>query len=63
MSTRDATREQTETAPKAIPQAPSPIQLRRPGGTRILTRCMGYLRPYWRYVAGSYLLMLINIFN
>jgi ABC-type multidrug transport system fused ATPase/permease subunit len=39
---------------------PTPIPLRRPGGTRTLVRCMRYLRPYWRYVTGAYLVMLIN---
>jgi hypothetical protein len=33
---------------------PEAIRLRRPGTARILLRCMGYLRPYWRYVVGSY---------
>jgi len=27
---------------------------------RVLLRCLGYLRPYWPLVAGSYLLLLIN---
>jgi ABC-type multidrug transport system fused ATPase/permease subunit len=45
---------------RSAAQAPAPIQLRRPGGTRTLMRCMRYLRPYWPYVAGSYLLLLIN---
>jgi len=39
---------------------PAPIKLRRPGSRRILLRCMGYLRPYWAFTAGSYLLLLIN---
>lgn len=39
---------------------PAPIQLRRPGGGRTLVRCLGYLRPYWGFVLGSYLLLLIN---
>jgi len=38
----------------------SPIQLRRPGGVRILRRCLAYLRPYWPYVAGAYLFLLLN---
>ena len=45
---------------KDATETPTPIQLRRPGGTRTLMRCMGYLRPYWRYVTGSYLVLLIN---
>jgi len=47
------------TTRKDATQTPTPIQLRRPGGTRTLMRCMGYLRPYWRYVTGSYLVLLI----
>ena len=43
-----------------IPDIPAPIQLRRPGTTRTLARCMSYLRPYWTLVAGSYLLLLAN---
>jgi ABC-type multidrug transport system fused ATPase/permease subunit len=30
----------------------------RPGSVRILLRCYGYLRPYWRPIAGAYLLLL-----
>ncbi|HSR35042.1 MAG TPA: ABC transporter transmembrane domain-containing protein, partial [Anaerolineae bacterium] len=30
----------------------------KPGGGRILLRCYGYLRPYWRLTAGAYLLVL-----
>ena len=43
-----------------IVDTPSPIKLRRPGARHTLFRCMGYLRPYWAFVAGSYLLLLIN---
>jgi len=39
---------------------PEPIKLRRPGARHTLFRCMGYLRPYWAFVVGSYLLLLIN---
>jgi len=39
---------------------PAPIQLRRLGGGRTLVRCLSYLRPYWGFVLGSYLLLLIN---
>jgi len=39
---------------------PSPIQLRRPGGGRIVLRCLSYLRPHRALVVGSYLLLLIN---
>ena len=39
---------------------PPPIALRQPGATRILARCLIYLRPYWYFTAISYLLLLIN---
>jgi ATP-binding cassette subfamily B protein len=32
--------------------------MRVPGGGRILARCFGYLRPYWRLTAGVYLALL-----
>jgi ABC-type multidrug transport system fused ATPase/permease subunit len=38
----------------------APIELRRAASLRVLLRCLGYLRPYWRFVAGSYVLLLIN---
>ena len=38
----------------------APIQLRRPGSTKTLLRCLSYLRPYWPLVAGSYVLVLAN---
>ena len=41
-------------------EASPPIRLRRQGGGHILARCLGYLRPYWAYSAGGYLLLLIN---
>ena len=34
--------------------------MRQPGGRRTLLRCLGYLRPYGAFVAGSYLLLLVN---
>jgi ATP-binding cassette subfamily B protein len=37
-----------------------PLSLRQPGGTRIILRCLGYLRPYWTYSAAAYLLLLLN---
>lgn len=40
--------------------APAPIQLRRPGTTKIVGRCLRYLRPYWHYTVISYLLLLSN---
>ena len=39
---------------------PSPIHLRRPGGGRIVLRCLSYLRPHRAPVVGAYLLLLIN---
>jgi ATP-binding cassette subfamily B multidrug efflux pump len=41
-------------------ELPPPVQLRRPGSGRTLWRCMSYLRPYWPFVLGSYLLLLGN---
>jgi ATP-binding cassette subfamily B multidrug efflux pump len=38
----------------------APVELRRAGSGRILLRCLGYLRPYWAYVAASYVLLLIT---
>ena len=36
----------------------------REEGDRILLRCFGYLRPYWRLTAGAYLIVLgINAIN
>ena len=36
----------------------------REGNRRILLRCFGYLRPYWRLTAGAYLIILgINALN
>jgi len=37
-----------------------PIHLRRPGGMRIVLRCLSYLRPHRALVVGAYLLLLIN---
>ena len=37
-----------------------PLRLRQPNSRTILTRCLGYLRPYWRFSAAAYLLLLIN---
>ncbi len=39
---------------------PNPIQLRRFGDSRVFYRCLSYLRPYWRYVVGSYAFLLFN---
>ncbi|MBN1179336.1 MAG: ABC transporter ATP-binding protein, partial [Anaerolineae bacterium] len=38
----------------------TPISLRQPGGTRVILRCMGYLRPYWLYSTAAYLLLMLN---
>jgi ABC-type multidrug transport system fused ATPase/permease subunit len=43
-----------------LADTPAPIQLRRPGTTKIVRRCLRYLRPYWHYTAISYLLLLSN---
>ena len=43
-----------------VVKAPAPVRLRRPGGRRIVLRCLSYLRPYRALVLGSYLLLLIN---
>jgi ATP-binding cassette subfamily B protein len=37
---------------------PSAISLPAPGAGRILWRCYGYLRPYWRLTSAAYLAML-----
>ncbi len=37
-----------------------PLPLRQPNSRKILARCLNYLRPYWRYTAAAYLLLLIN---
>jgi len=39
---------------------PGPVHLRRPGGGRIVLRCLSYLRPHRALVVGAYLLLLIN---
>ncbi|MBN1579148.1 MAG: ABC transporter ATP-binding protein [Anaerolineae bacterium] len=36
------------------------LPLRRPGSTKILLRCLGYLRPYWPHIVGAYVLLLAN---
>jgi ATP-binding cassette subfamily B protein len=38
----------------------APLPLRRPGGGRILLRCLGHLRPYRSFVVASYLLLLVD---
>ncbi len=37
---------------------PIPLPWRTPGAGRVLKRCYGYLRPYWRWTLGVYLLVL-----
>jgi ABC-type multidrug transport system fused ATPase/permease subunit len=37
-----------------------PVRQSKPGGGHVLWRCMSYLRPYWPFVLGSYLLLLGN---
>ncbi|GAB4563785.1 MAG: ABC transporter ATP-binding protein [Anaerolineae bacterium] len=45
-----------------VTQDPQPLPLRPPGALRILWRCFGYLRPYWKLTAGAYLTLVgINI--
>jgi ABC-type multidrug transport system fused ATPase/permease subunit len=39
-------------------QAEGPLPLHKPGAGRVLARCLGYLRPYWRLTAGAYLFLL-----
>ncbi len=42
------------------------MKVERPPNTRskpalaVLARCMGYLRPYWRYVVGAYMSLLVT---
>ncbi len=38
----------------------TPVSLHGAGDWRILRRSFGYLRPYWRMVLGSYLILLIT---
>ena len=37
----------------------APLSLPAPGAGRILARCFGYLRPYWRLTTGAYIILLI----
>ncbi len=39
---------------------PRALTLRRPGSGRILLRCLEYLRPYWLYVLGAYVFLLLT---
>ncbi len=38
--------------------SPQPLPFPQPGAARILWRAVGYLRPYWLWVAGAYLALL-----
>jgi ABC-type multidrug transport system fused ATPase/permease subunit len=38
----------------------TPLQLRRPRGAHVLSRCLSYLRPYWPHVVGSYVFLLLS---
>ena len=40
--------------------ASAPVLTQWSGAGRVLARCLGYLRPYWVYSAGGYVLLLIN---
>lgn len=40
--------------------SPVPFSVVRPGAAKILLRCLGYLRPYWRLSGGAYF-ALVNI--
>jgi ATP-binding cassette subfamily B protein len=37
------------------PNIPAPLPLPEPNSLRVLLRCMGYLRPYWKMTLGAYL--------
>jgi ATP-binding cassette subfamily B multidrug efflux pump len=41
-------------------EAAASAGLRLPKGRQVLARCLRYLRPYWNYTAGAYLLLLVN---
>ncbi len=42
-------------------KAPVALPLRKPGSGRVVARCMSHLRPYWGYVLGAYVsLLLVN---
>ena len=45
----------------AMTENPSLLSVRKPGAGRILLRCYGYLRPYWRWGAPAYLALLIIV--
>ena len=39
-------------------RAPAPLALPEPNALRVLWRCAGYLRPYWKMTLGAYLALL-----
>src|SRR5512136_2424986 len=48
--------------PTEMNNSPAPLPLHQPGTGRIIWRCLGYLRTYWRLVVGAYLALLgINV--
>jgi ABC-type multidrug transport system fused ATPase/permease subunit len=49
----------TSTATSWSDQVQGPLPLRSPGAGRIILRCLGYLRPYWRLTLGGYLSVLV----
>ena len=40
--------------------ATAPLPMYWSGAGRILARCLGYLRPYWAYSTGAYLILLVS---
>ncbi len=40
------------------PTLPAPLPLPKPNSLRVLFRCMGYLRPYWKMTLGAYLALV-----
>ncbi|HEY3289223.1 MAG TPA: hypothetical protein VGK87_03755, partial [Anaerolineae bacterium] len=40
--------------------SPEASVYRQAPALRTLLRCMGYLKPYWQYVAGAYFLLLLT---
>ncbi|MEW5717480.1 MAG: ABC transporter ATP-binding protein [Chloroflexota bacterium] len=40
------------------PSIPAPLPLPEPNSLRVLLRCMGYLRPYWKMTLGAYLALV-----
>jgi len=40
------------------PSIPAPLPLPEANSARVLLRCMGYLRPYWKMTLGAYLALV-----